>query len=202
MKDESGQNDFSRGEPTGGVTAESAIKALQEASSKRSRKRIDMIYACCEDAFGLALQLMGEFYTEKRQFIISFEGEKVLKEISREDFLTTNGNRMIDFDLSIHAEKTAGYKTAYNNEQVLQLLQIGMIDPEIALEMMDFDRKDEIMGLIRKKKAEQKKTERKGGGEKAAALPKAPATMGSITPAAGEAGAVPDMNALMAMAGK
>jgi len=170
MKDESGQNDFQRGDVTGGVTAAAAIKALQEAASKRSRKRIDSIYACCEEAFDMALKLMGEFYTEKRQFIVSFEGEKVLKEISRKDFLTGSGSRMIDFDLSIHAEKTAGYKTAYNNEQALQLLQSGMIDPEIALEMMDFDRKDEVLAMIRKKKAETPPSQTAGQETPPAAL--------------------------------
>ncbi len=155
MKEESGQNDFSRGDVTGGVTAAAAIKALQEAAGKRSRKRIDMLYSCCEEAFRLALHLMAEHYTEKRQFVLAFEGKKVLKEISREDFLTAKGRRLIDFDLNIHAEKTAGYRTAWNNDQAMQLLQAGMIDGEMALMMMDFDRKDEVLAMMRKKKAEE-----------------------------------------------
>jgi hypothetical protein len=197
MKDESGQNDFSRGEAEGGVTAAAAIKALQEAASKRSRKRLDMIYSCCEEAFGLALKLMGEFYTEKRQFVLSFEGKKVLKEISRKDLLTARGSRMIDFDLSIHAEKTAGYKTAYNNQQALQLLQTGMIDAEVALEMMDFERKDEVLAMLRKKKEEEKKRQEEKAGEKAGGPAQAPA---SGMP--GPAGGGPDIASMMAMAGR
>jgi hypothetical protein len=187
MKDESGQNDFSRGDVTGGVTAAAAIKALQEAASKRSRKRIEMIYSCCEEAFGLALSLMSEFYTEKRQFVISFEGSKVLKQISRKDLLTERGSRMIDFDLSIHAEKTAGYKTAYNNDQAMQLLASGMIDPEIALEMMDFERKDEVLAMLRKKKEQDSKSgsNKKGGESDGGGLPGRPTFTPSASPLGG-----------------
>ena len=149
MKDESGQNDFVRGEGGQGITAASAIKALQDAGSKRARKRIEAIYSYCEEAFRLCLLLMCEFYTEKRQYSLSFEGEMVEQDISRADFLTGDSGRMLDFDLSIHAEKGMGYNTLYNNQQAIEMGKLGLLPPDIVLEMMDFNRKEEILAKLR-----------------------------------------------------
>lgn len=152
MKAESGQNEFNRGEAGHGVTAASAIAALQEEGSKRSRKRVDALYAAVEEAFRLALALMCQFYTEERQYTQLTGDGPVRRTAGRGDFLTDDAGRMIDFDVTVHAEKAPGYRTAANNEQAAQLFKAGMIDAETALELMEFDRKAEVVQRMKGKR--------------------------------------------------
>ena len=68
MKEESGQNQSNRGEGGKGVTAASAIVALQEAGSKRSRNLISHFYDCFFEVVWLMASRVRQFYDEGRVF--------------------------------------------------------------------------------------------------------------------------------------
>ncbi len=148
MKRESGQNEFARGEANSGVTAAAAIEALQEAAGKRSRKRIDCLYADCERAFRLALRVMSQFYTERRQFTLALDGMVEAGEVGPEHFLTADGTQ-IDYDLNLTAERAPAYRSAAHNEQVLAMVKAGLLPPSVGLQLMDFDRRDEALALLK-----------------------------------------------------
>lgn len=67
MKMDSGQNQFSRGETSGGVTAASAISSLQEAGGKITRMRTAALKAGFKRIVEQALWLIAEFYDEGRE---------------------------------------------------------------------------------------------------------------------------------------
>ena len=71
MKQDSGQNQFTRGETVGGVTAASAISALQEAGGKISRLRADALNAGFREIAEMALWLISQFYTRERTRLIT-----------------------------------------------------------------------------------------------------------------------------------
>lgn len=148
IKEESGQNMFSRGESGGGITAASAIMALQEAGSKRSRLIIDDLYDGFEELMRMIIDVICENYTESRMFRIDgqdevLSGSMLLKE------QYGGGVRGIDFDISIHVQKQTPYRTLYQNELALELLRSGILMPIEALEMMEFEGREKAMEQVR-----------------------------------------------------
>ena len=71
MKETSGNRDVNSGGAGGGVTAASAIAALQEAGNKGSRDLISASYRSFIEVSSLCIELMRQFYTEARSFRIT-----------------------------------------------------------------------------------------------------------------------------------
>lgn len=71
MKDTSGNRDVTSGGTGSGVTAASAIAALQEAGNKGSRDLISASYRSFVAISSLVIELMRQFYTEARSFRIT-----------------------------------------------------------------------------------------------------------------------------------
>ncbi|MCI2047933.1 MAG: hypothetical protein LKJ90_09510, partial [Faecalibacterium sp.] len=74
LKETSGNRDFSQGGTASGVTAASAIAALQEAGSKLSRDMLKSAYRAFVRECYLCIELMRQFYDEPRCFRITGEG--------------------------------------------------------------------------------------------------------------------------------
>lgn len=142
IREESGQNQFNRGEGGRGVTAASAIMALQEAGSKRSRMLIEQLYDGFEQLVRLMLRLIGENYTEARRIRVTEQGVDQVLEVG------TDGSLM-EFDLAVQVQKQTPYRTAYQNELAMQLFTGGLISREEALEMMRFDGRERILAAAR-----------------------------------------------------
>ena len=68
LKEISGNRDMTQGGTTGGVTAASAIAALQEAGSKLSRDMLKSAYRAFARECYLIIDLMRQFYDEERVF--------------------------------------------------------------------------------------------------------------------------------------
>ena len=76
LKEISGNRDMTQGGTTGGVTAASAIAALQEAGSKLSRDMLKSAYRAFSRQCYLMIELMRQFYDEQRIFrIVGPSGE-------------------------------------------------------------------------------------------------------------------------------
>ncbi|MGJ4850874.1 hypothetical protein ACH6CV_11530 [Bacillota bacterium Meth-B3] len=149
IKEESGQNLFNRGETGGGITAASAIVALQEAGSKRSRVLIDQLFDGYERMVRMLVAVIEENYTERRVFRIYGEG-------GGRQLAYGGGDHLIDFDVSIQVQKQTPYSKLYQNELALQLLGAGVIAPSDALEMMSFEGRERILVKVleRERRAE------------------------------------------------
>lgn len=79
LKQDSGQNQFTRGETAGGVTAATAISALQEAGGKQTRMRTEILKRGFKLITEQVLWLVSQFYESDRVMMIT--GKDTPKEI-------------------------------------------------------------------------------------------------------------------------
>ena len=163
MKETAGNRDVANGGTAGGVTAATAIAALQEAGGKLSRNMIDDGYEAFADMVTLCIELIRQFYSLPRQFrLIGEQGEEeflVYESSALQGRITDDGffkgYRVPEFDLEINAQEENPYKTMEYNQLALQLFQMGFFRADMAdqalrcLELMDFKNKDQVLSTIR-----------------------------------------------------
>lgn len=147
LKETSGNRDFSQGGVSSGVTAASAIAALQEAGSKLSRDMIKSSFRAFTKICCLITELIKQFYKEPRIFRITENGE-----IS---FLSVGGKEDTYFDIEVSAEKSTPFLRAAGNELAKQLYSMGFFSRDkaeealAALSLMDFENKQSAEKIIR-----------------------------------------------------
>lgn len=167
IKEEAGSNDFSRGNSTGGVTAASAITALQEASSKRSRMESLVIYSGFKQAVRMELEVEREFETMDRLVEITINGQKETISVNDAFFKEVQPGYEklpIEFRVSVKPMRESRFTKLSNNELILQIMtmyQGNTINPAILMEAMDFEGKDIILEKLNA--AQQQSYERIAG---------------------------------------
>ena len=160
LKETSGNRDFSQGTTSGGVTAASAIAALQEAGSKLSRDMIRAAHNAFTEECYLVIELIRQFYTEPREFriddgkggyeFVNYDNANIAAETSADGILKSKPI----FDLQVTAEKKSPFSRAAQNEMAKELYSMGLFNPDmsepalVCLDMMDFEGKDEIKKKI------------------------------------------------------
>lgn len=164
LKETTGNRDISTGGTTSGVTAASAIAAMQEAGSKLSRDHNKASYRAFRKVVLMVIELIRQFYDLPRCFrIIGENGTARFVEYSNENLKpqmqgiemgVDMGYRLPLFDVEITAQKQSPYSKMSQNELALQFFGAGFFNPQMSdqalacLEMMDFDRKQGIMQRI------------------------------------------------------
>ena len=71
MKETLGNRDVSNGGSVSGVTAASAIAAMQEQSGKLTKEHIKAMYAMHEQIVDMEIELMRQFYNTTREYRIT-----------------------------------------------------------------------------------------------------------------------------------
>lgn len=158
LKETSGNRDVNNGGTAAGVTAASAIAAIQEQSGKLSRDQIQNSYRCYRNIILLMIELMRQFYGAPRQFRITGAGgvpDFVSYENAALQSTVENGiYRCPLFDIEVSAQKQNAYSKLSNNELALQLFKLGMFNPMLAeqaaacVEMMEFKGKQQVLQRI------------------------------------------------------
>ena len=164
LKETTGNRDVNNGGTVSGVTAASAIAALQEQSGKLSRDQIRNSYTCFKQVCDCAIELIREFYDAPRQFrIMGPDGTDQFIRFSNEGLKMTvqmNQNTGLQdikkplFDIKVTAQKQTEYNKMAQNELAIQFYQLGFFNPAAAdaalacLEMMDFDGKEDVRGKV------------------------------------------------------
>lgn len=163
LRETSGNTESSNGVSTSGVTAASAIAALQEASGKTSRDAVRASYRAFQDITEMLIELIRQFYDMPRQFRITGEnGQIEFASMDNSGMLPQSlgieteqiGYRLPVFDVKIKVQKRNAYTRASQNELALQLFNMGFFNPQATtpalscLEMMDFEGKDEVTQRI------------------------------------------------------
>lgn len=159
-------HDVSNGAAPSGITAASAIAALQETSGKNSRLINKTFYSTFSRVMELVVELIRQFYSTQRWFRIVPDALR-----SGEEFVSYDnsylcgvpqpavngedvGARIPEFDIEITAERANPYKKMEINELALSFYKLGFFNPQMAeqavacLEMMDFDSKDRLIEKI------------------------------------------------------
>jgi hypothetical protein len=164
LKETSGNRDFSQGGVSSGVTAASAIAALQEAGSKLTRDMVKGGYRAFSELNNLAVELIRQFYDEPRFFrilgengeqeFISYDNSAIRLKNQGSTFGIELGSRKPVFDIKVSAEKASPFSKISQNELALQLYNAGMFNPElrqqalIAISMMDFEGKEALAAKL------------------------------------------------------
>ncbi|MBQ7834230.1 MAG: hypothetical protein IJ385_00445, partial [Ruminiclostridium sp.] len=160
LKETSANSDFNRGNAGGGVTAASAIAALQEAGNKVSRDMLKTTYRAYTAINYLCIELIRQFYTELRSFRISTpDGGYEFSDYSNAGLKTEKGQnnlwRKPVFDIAVKTQKKSPYTRLAQNELAKELFRLGFFNPSnsvqalAALEIMDFEGKRAIEEKIR-----------------------------------------------------
>ncbi len=150
LKEVTGNRDISTGGAQGGVTAASAIAAMQEAGSRLDRDANKASYRVYRRLIAMVIALVRQFYTVPRCFRIAGEQGMAFLEFSADDLAGAG-----EFDISVSAQKASPYSRLSQNELALQFFGAGFFRPEnasqalLCLDMMDFDRKDFVAQAIR-----------------------------------------------------
>ena len=164
LRETSGNTETSTGSTSSGVTAASAIAALQEASGKGSRDSTKSSYRAYTQIVDLCIELIRQFYNLPRQFRIvgeygmqkfeSYSNAGILPQHQGAAFGVDLGYRLPVFDIKVSAQKKNVYTKVSQNELALQFFQMGFFNPQmtdqtlLCLELMDFDGKDGIMQKV------------------------------------------------------
>ena len=163
LKETSGNRDVNSGGASG-ITAASAIAALQEAGSKSSRDMIKSAYRAFQNICYMVIELIREFYTEPRTFRITgadgsysfqqFDGRSIQPQPQGVDFGADMGYRVPIFDITVSAEKQSPFSQVAQNERAKELYQLGFFRPDLAdqalaaLDMMAFEGKEKVVQRI------------------------------------------------------
>ena len=164
LKEVTGNRDISTGGTSSGVTAASAIAAMQEAGSKLSRDSNKAAYRAFRKVCLMIIELIRQFYTLPRCFrilgekgtmeFIHYSNAGLLPQSQGEEMGVNLGSRVPLFDISVSAQKQSAYSRMSQNEMALQFYSAGFFDPRnaqqalICMDMMDFDRKETVMQQI------------------------------------------------------
>ena len=163
LRETSGNTETAQGISSGGVTAASAIAAMQEASGKTSRDSSRASYWAFSDLVNMVIELVRQFYDQPRTFRIQGDG-------GQEEFALVDNSAMLPqplgivnedmgyrlpvYDIKVEIQKRNAYTRTSQNELALQLYGAGMFNPQLAsqtlmcLAMMDFEGKDQLMQKV------------------------------------------------------
>lgn len=164
IKQISGNTDASAGNRPSGVTAASALAALQEASGKGSRDATLNSYRAFSEINEFVIELIRQFYDMPRSFritgqfnepqFVSYSNRNIVPQYQGVAGGVDLGYRLPVFDIKVSAQKKNTYTRISQNELALQFFQLGFFNPQMVdqtlmcLDMMDFDGKDEIMQKV------------------------------------------------------
>ena len=164
LKEVTGNRDISTGGTSSGVTAASAIAAMQEAGSKLSRDSNKSSHRVFRKVCLMVIELIRQFYDLPRQFRITGpQGEAEYVAYSNAGlqpqqqgaaFGVDMGYRLPVFDISVSSEKASPYSRLSQNEMAMNFYSAGFFNPAMAdqalacLDMMDFDRKAKVVQRI------------------------------------------------------
>ena len=164
LKEVSGNRDFNQGGTTAGITAASAIAALQEAGSKLSRDMIKASYRAYRAICYICIDLMRQFYSEVRYFrIVGAQGQTAYTAFNAaglrgQQAVTEYGLQMASrvpiFDVEVSAQKASPFSVVAENERAKELYGMGFFRPDLAdqalaaLDMMQFDGIDQVRQRI------------------------------------------------------
>ena len=166
LRETSGNTETATGNIAQGVTAASAIAALQEASGKGSRDSTRGSYRAFAQVVSLVLELIRQFYGAPRCFrilgrsgtqeFVSYSNAALQPQSIRGADGAQLALRVPEFDVEVKAQKASSYTRLSQNELALQFYHLGFFDPAqaeqtlLCLGMMDFDGREELIEKLRR----------------------------------------------------
>ena len=165
MKYITSNQDSNNGIAPSGVTAGSAISALQESAGKNARSSNKTFHRAYREVCYQIVELIRQFYDVPRTFRINPDGmseafvpfdNSGLKPQEQQIMGVDMGLRLPEFDIEVTSEKASPYKKMEINELALNFYNQGFFNPQMTdqalacLNMMDFTHKEDVMRTIQK----------------------------------------------------
>ena len=164
LRETSGNTETSTGNVSSGVTAASAIAALQEASGKGSRDSTQAAYRAYSEIVEMCIELIRQFYDMPRKFrilgqygaeqYVTYTNQNLQPQHQGVDFGQDMGYRLPVFDIKVSAQRKNVYTKVSQNELALQFFQMGFFNPQMTdqalmcLDLMEFDGRDGVMQKV------------------------------------------------------
>lgn len=165
LKETTGNRDVANGGTSTGVTAASAIAAMQEQAGKTSRASTRSAYRAYARLINMVIELIRQFYDMPRQFritgqngkeeYVSYSNAGIKPQHQGVEMGVDMGYRLPVFDIEVSAQKMTAYTKVSQNELAIQMFQLGVLEPANAdkalalLDIMDFEHKDIIEDKVR-----------------------------------------------------
>lgn len=156
--------DVNNGAAPSGITAASAIAALQETSGKNARSSNRTMHRMYREVVYQVVELIRQFYDTPRTFrivpdsmgeqFVSYSNAGIKPQV-QQNVAGQMGYRLPEFDIDVTSEKSNPYKKMEQNELALNFYNLGFFNPQMTdqaiacLEMMDFNGKDELIQKLR-----------------------------------------------------
>jgi hypothetical protein len=164
LRETSGNTETSNGVTNSGVTAASAIVALQQASGKGSRDSTMSAYRAYGQLVEICIELIRQFYDMPRKFrilgqygseqYVTYSNANIQPRHQGVDFGQDMGYTQPIFDVKISAQKKNVYTKISQNEMAIQFFKMGFFNPQqtdqtlMCLDLMEFDGKDALMQKV------------------------------------------------------
>ncbi len=159
LKTESGMNAASRGELPATSTSGTAISMLQAAGSKR----VNLHQATINQAF---LRMVRQIVSDLAAYgsrDVSYRTEDGYAALDDGDALGA-----WEYDLQVRLQRMPKYESVYQNQLLMQLVQMGTLPAGAAFELMDLSNKEAIVNAIRTMEGGMKENGRdEDGGQNA-----------------------------------
>lgn len=182
LKEVAANRDVSAGGTASGVTAASAITALQEAGDKQSRAMISDSYDAYKKVIKMVIGLMRQFFDSDRVFrVTNTDGTNEYKAFSREKLIHTEPvtdalgfpintkYKNIELDIEVVPQKKNAFRRETNNQTIIALWQNGFFAPQnleiaaMVLPFFQFDGKDGIVQAVNDKISQQQQAQMQSG---------------------------------------
>ena len=159
-----GNSDVQNGNTPSGVTAASAIAALQEAHGRNAKDASRGAYRAFNQISTMVIERLRQFYDIPRQFrilgpngqqlFITYSNAKLQEQQIMGGMGLEQGLRKPVFDIDVRSERETAYTKMSQNELAIQFFQMGAFLPQNAdqimlmFDMMDFRGKDELVQKV------------------------------------------------------
>lgn len=156
IKQDSGQNQFTRGETAGGITAASAISALQEAGGKITRLRTAVLNQGYRNIVTQVMWLINQFYDDKRVVFITGERNKREINASAKRLFGHKGGALPPppYTVQVQVQRRNPLRQQAQNELFMQAYsmsaQAGQYFPlSVLFELLHVDGKERILPVLK-----------------------------------------------------
>ena len=157
MKQDSGQNQFSRGEGGLGVTAASAIQALQEAGGKITRLHTAGYKECFRQTVEQMIYVLSDKITQERVIMVAGQDSAGTLRPRHVKLVPGDARPAIErppYNVRVQVQRRSPLQIQTNNEFVLQVAQIcgqaGQPLPPVAVVslLQGIDNKQEVLAAL------------------------------------------------------
>jgi hypothetical protein len=164
MREVASNRTVNYGQTSNSLTSGVAIATLQEAGNKVSRDMVTGSWNAFISLTNIVIELIREFYCEKRFFRITRPNEKLYdyvsfsgKDIGEKEILIGNDYyyRKPVFDIEVRALKSSAFSRLAQNETIINLFKLGLFEPQNAsiaitvLDALELEGKNRIIANIK-----------------------------------------------------